>query len=94
MTVDLQRCRDEQVKFATLLLASGSLQNPPTSYQFGLRMAATDAFTEDLLNDGLWDAYDEDPAELCRRCNDWPCCCNREDDDDFLFDGASRNAAY
>jgi hypothetical protein len=46
---DLQRCRDEQVRFATLLLASGSLQNPPTAYQFGLRMAATDALMEELL---------------------------------------------
>lgn len=46
---DLQRCRDEQVQFATLLLASGSLQNPPTSYQFGLRMAATDAMLEECF---------------------------------------------
>ena len=49
MTADLQRCRDEQVRFATLLLASGSLQNHPTTYQFGLRMAATDALLEELL---------------------------------------------
>ena len=49
MTAELQRCRDEQVRFVTLLLASGSLQNPPTAYQFGLRMAATDAFTDEIL---------------------------------------------
>lgn len=49
MTAELQRCRDEQIRFATLLLASGSLQNPPTAYQFGLRMAATDAFTDEIF---------------------------------------------
>ena len=49
MSAELQRCRDDQVRFVTLLLASGSLQNPPTAYQFGLRMAATDAFTDEIL---------------------------------------------
>ena len=34
------------------------------------------------MSDHLWESYDEDPAELCRRCNDWPCCCNREEEID------------
>jgi len=42
MTADLQRCRDEQVRFATLLLAGHPEQH-------GLRMGLADWMMEEVL---------------------------------------------
>ena len=47
MTADLQRCRDEQNRCATLLLAG----HPE---QCGLRMAIADQFAEELILSGFW----------------------------------------
>jgi len=45
MTADLQRCRDEQIRCVTLLLAGHTEQH-------GLEMAVNDNFAEDLLLTG------------------------------------------
>jgi hypothetical protein len=47
VTAELQRCRDEQIAHATLILAGHPEQR-------GLRQALADEFSEDLILSGLW----------------------------------------
>jgi hypothetical protein len=47
MRAELQRCRDAQVSYATLLLAGHPEER-------GLRQALADEFAEDLILCGLW----------------------------------------
>jgi hypothetical protein len=44
VTADLQRCRDEQIRYATLLLAGH-----PEQHGLQMGLAATDALLEELL---------------------------------------------
>lgn len=50
MSAELQRCRDAQVAYATLLLAGHPEQR-------GLRQALADEFAEDLILSGLWEGW-------------------------------------
>jgi hypothetical protein len=47
VSAELQRCRDSQVSYATLLLEGHPEQH-------GLRQALADEFAEDLILSGLW----------------------------------------
>ena len=62
MTADLQRCRDEQARCATLLLAGHAEQH-------GLRMGLTDWFMEELILEypSLWSSGESGGASA-RAC--------------------------